>query len=167
MAQATNDSGGIDPYKNFKFVVSWNGQPVAGVILVSGLSRSTEPIQHREGGDPVALPVSPGLTPTPITLARGVTHDQAFAQWAGTPSTQTSLARKDLDIALYNEAGQKVIAYNLYRCWPSDFEPVGDSDASGSGIVFQRLVLQLEDWEVDTSVTEPSPATFPDPPPAG
>jgi phage tail-like protein len=166
MAQSTHDGGGIDPYKNFKFVVSWDGQAVAGVSVVSGLSRNTEPIEYREGGDPVTARVVPGQTPAaPVTLERGVTHDQAFAAWAGTPPTQAGLVRRDLNIALYNEAGQKVIAYNLYRCSPSDFEALGELDASGSGTVFQRLVLQLEGWEPDTTVSGPTAATYT--PPAG
>jgi phage tail-like protein len=185
MAQLTSDTARIDPYRNFNFVVSWDGQPVAGVSSVSGLSSTTEPIEHREKADPIATRVSPGRTGMPpITLQRGVTHDPAFARWAdsyaqrslvtstngtdmslsSTPPTHTNIVRKDLYIALYNEAGQKVIGYNLYRCWPSEFEAQGDLDANG--IVIQRLVLQLEGWERDTSVTEPTPATYPDSPPA-
>lgn len=192
MAQFTKDTARIDPYKNFKFVVSWDGQPVAGVSSVSGLSRSTEPIEHREGADPITTRVSPGRTRmAPVTLQRGVTHDQAFEWWAnsvwywsnaqsslavntngqnmslsGTPPTQTDIFRKDIYVALYNEAGQKVIGYNLFRCWPSEFEALGDLDANGNGIVFQRLVLQLEGWERDTSVSEPTAAVYPDTPPA-
>ncbi|HKP74007.1 MAG TPA: phage tail protein [Longimicrobiaceae bacterium] len=192
MAQFTKDTARIDPYKNFKFVVSWDGQPVAGVSSVSGLSRSTEPIEHREGADPITTRVTPGRTRmAPVTLQRGVTHDQAFEWWAnsvwfwsnaqtslatntngqnmslsGTPSTQTDIFRKDIYLALYNEAGQKVIGYNLYRCWPSEFEALGDLDANGNGIVFQRLVLQLEGWERDTSVSEPTPAVYADAPAA-
>jgi phage tail-like protein len=191
MAQFTKDTARIDPYKNFKFVVSWDGQPVAGVSSVSGLSRSTEPIEHREGADPITTRVSPGRTRmAPVTLQRGVTHDQAFEWWAnsvwfwsneqsslatntngqnmslsGTPATQTDIFRKDIYVALYNEAGQKVIGYNLYRCWPSEFEALGDLDANGNGIVFQRLVLQLEGWERDTSVSEPTAAVYADTPP--
>ncbi|HLM68496.1 MAG TPA: phage tail protein, partial [Longimicrobium sp.] len=83
MAQFTKDTARIDPYKNFKFVVSWDGQAVAGVSSVSGLSRSTEPIEHREGADPITTRVSPGRTRmAPVTLQRGVTHDQAFEWWA-------------------------------------------------------------------------------------
>jgi phage tail-like protein len=190
MAQFTKDTARIDPYKNFKFVVSWDGQPVAGVSSVSGLSRTTEFIEHREGADPITTRLSPGRTRMePVTLQRGVTHDQAFEWWANsvwfwsnaqtslatssnganmslssTPPTQAIIFRKDIYVALYNEAGQKVIGYNLYRCWPSEYEALGDLDANGNGIVFQRLVLQLEGWERDTSVTEPVPATYPDSP---
>ncbi|HEU4558398.1 MAG TPA: phage tail protein [Longimicrobium sp.] len=154
-----------DPYRNFNFVVSCDGRPVAGISSVSGLARSTEPIEHREGADPVTTRVSPGSTPmAPVTLQRGVTHDAAFASWASSNATNNLFVRKDLYIALYNEAGQKVAAYNLYRCWPSEFEAMGGLDTNGT--VIQRMVLQLEGWEQDTTVTEPTPATYSDSSPA-
>ncbi|HET7229088.1 MAG TPA: phage tail protein [Longimicrobium sp.] len=167
MATTTNLNAGVNPYHNFPFVVSWGGQPVAGVSLVSGLARSTEPIGYREGADPIATPVSPGPSqPSPVTLERGVTHDQAFASWArnvwngaaGTPPAGANIVRKDLYLALYNEAGQKVAGYNLYRCWPSAFETMDAFAASGSAVVIERLVLQMDGWERDASVIEPTPA---------
>jgi phage tail-like protein len=169
MAPQNRDTIGMDPYKNFRFVVSWEGRPVAGISSVSGLSRTAQPIEHREGADPITTPVLPRPAPvTLVTLQRGVTHDSAFASWASnsvssTPAIQTNVVRKDLYLALYNEAGQQVIGYNLYQCWPSDYEPISEMDANG--IVIQRLVLQLQGWEVDTSVTAPASATYT--PPAG
>ena len=166
MTPSTQATARTDPYRNFNFLVSWNGQPVAGVSQVSGLARTTDPIEHREGADPVATPMPPERTQTaPVTLERGVSYDPAFASWANqvwssaqpsaTPPAQTNGAPRDLNLALYNEAGQKVIAYNLYRCRPSEFEGMSEQDANGNAVVIQRLVLQLEGWERDTSVPEP------------
>ncbi|MDG7016716.1 MAG: phage tail protein, partial [Nitrososphaerota archaeon] len=75
----------LDPYKNFKFRVFWDGQtkPVAGVSKVSPLIRTTEVIRHREGNDPSTSHKSPGRTEyEPITLERGVTQDLEFERWA-------------------------------------------------------------------------------------
>lgn len=164
---ATTTNAGVNPYKNFRFVVSWGGQQVAGVSQVSGLARSSEPISHREGADPIATPVSPAPSPTPpVTLERGVTYDQAFASWAhnvwngaaGAPSTQANIERKDLYLAVYNDTGQQVVGYNLYGCWPSEFVAVSEFDSSGSAVVIQQLVLQLEGWDRDATVPEPAPA---------
>lgn len=52
----------IDPYKNFKFRVKWGGRYVAGISKVSALSRTTEVVEHREGGDPSTSRESPGRT---------------------------------------------------------------------------------------------------------
>jgi hypothetical protein len=61
-----------DPYPDFKFRVQWDGQSIPGISRVSGLSRITEVIKHREGGDPSTDRKAPGRTDfEPITLERG------------------------------------------------------------------------------------------------
>jgi len=60
MAQFTVNSQRFDPYKNFKFRVKWDGRYVAGISKVSALKRSTEVVEHREGGDPSSSRKSPG-----------------------------------------------------------------------------------------------------------
>jgi phage tail-like protein len=154
----------IDPYKNFKFRVKWDGKVVAGVSKISSLKRSTEVVEHREGGDPSAVRKSPGRTTfEPITLERGVTHDSAFEDWAnlvwrrGGGGNEISLAsfRKDIYIELLNEAGQVVIAYKVYRCWVSEFAALPDLDSNNAAVAFQHIKLENEGWERDTSVVEP------------
>jgi phage tail-like protein len=57
---------------------------VAGVSKVSALKRTTDVVEHREGGDPSTVRKSPGQTKfEAVTLERGVTHDPDFEQWAG------------------------------------------------------------------------------------
>jgi phage tail-like protein len=154
----------VDPYKNFKFRVKWDGRVVAGVSKISTLRRSTEVIEHREGGDPSAVHKSPGRTTyDPITLERGITHDPAFEDWAnlvwrrGVVGNEVALSsfRKDIVIELLNEAGQVVIAYKVYRCWVSEFAALSDLDANAAAVAFQHITLQNEGWERDTSVVEP------------
>ena len=52
MAQFSVNAQRFDPYKNFKFRVKWDGKYVAGVSKVGALKRTTEVVEHREGGDP-------------------------------------------------------------------------------------------------------------------
>jgi phage tail-like protein len=83
MAKFTVNPLRFDPYKNFKFRVKWDGKYVAGVSKVGMLKRSTEAVEHREGGDPSTVRKSPGQTKyEDITLERGVTHDTEFENWA-------------------------------------------------------------------------------------
>ena len=164
MAEFTVNPSRIDPYKNFKFRVKWDGKIVAGVSKISSLRRSTEVVEHREGGDPSAVRKSPGRTTfDPITLECGVTHDAAFEDWAnlvwrrGGGGNEMSLAnfRKDIVIELMNEAGQVVIAYKVYRCWVSEFTALSDLDSNSAAVAFQHIKIQNEGWERDTSVPEP------------
>src|SRR5436305_7708594 len=115
MAQFTVNAQRFDPYKNFKFRVFFeaNPTPVAGVSKVSGLKRTTEVVEHREGGDPSSSRKSPGRTKyEAITLDRGVTHDTEFEKWANKVwnygsglGAEVSLKdfRRNVIIELYNE----------------------------------------------------------------
>jgi phage tail-like protein len=160
----------LDPYKNFKFRLKWDGQYVYGGSKVTGLKRSTEVVEHRSGGDPSTSHKSPGRTKyEAITLERGLTQDMAFHDWAGKVwnfgaglGSEVSLAdfRKDVYLEFYNEAGQLVIAYKIYRCWVSEYQALPDLDANANAIAIEHLKLENEGFERDTSVTEPKEPTL-------
>jgi phage tail-like protein len=166
MAQFPVNPHRFDPYKNFKFRVKWDGRYVAGVSKVSALKRTTEVVEHREGGDNSSSRKSPGRSKyEAVTLERGVTHDLEFERWANKVWNQgaglgaeVSLKdfRKDLILEIYNEAGQLAIAYKLYRCWPSEWQAVADLDANANAVLIQTLKLENEGFERDDAVVEPT-----------
>ena len=169
MAQFTVNAQRFDPYKNFKFRIKWDGRYVAGISKVGTLKRTTEVVKHREGGDPSSSRKSPGRTEyDAITLDRGVTHDVEFEKWANKVwqinggQTEVSLKdfRKDMRIEMYNEAGQLAIAYNIYRCWVSEYQALPDLDANANAVAIQHIKLENEGWERDQSVTEPTEPSF-------
>jgi len=173
MAQFTVNARRFDPYKNFKFRLKWDGRYVAGISKCSPLKRSTEVVEHREGGDPSTSRKSPGRVKyEAVTLERGVTHDIDFEQWANKVwnfgsgmGSEVSLSdfRKDVILDLFNEAGQKVISYQLFRCWVSEFQALPDLDANANAIAIQTLKLETEGWERDYAVTEPAEPRFEEP----
>jgi phage tail-like protein len=156
----------FDPYKNFKFRVKWDGRYVAGISKVGALKRTNEPVEHREGGDPSTSRKSPGRTKyDAITLERGVTHDPEFEKWAqkiwnlgSGLGAEVSLKdfRKDIILELYNEAGQLVIAYKIYRCWVSEYQALPDLDANANAVAIEHIKLENEGWERDVAVVEPA-----------
>src|SRR6266513_5858074 len=163
----------VDPYKNFKFRVKWDGRYVAGVSKVSALKRTTEVVEHREGGDPSSSRKSPGRTKyEAITLERGVTHDTDFEAWANKVwnygaalGAEVSLQdfRKNLTIEFYNEAGQLALAYKVYRAWVSEYQALPDLDANANAVAIQHIKLENEGRERDQSVPEPSEPSFTNP----
>jgi len=167
MTEFTVNPTRFDPYKNFKFRVKWDGQYVAGVSKVSALKRTTEVIEHREGSSPSTERKSPGRTAfEPITLERGLTHDLAFENWAsrvwklgGSPESALVDFRKDILIDVFNEAGQKVFSYKVYRCWVSEYQAMPDLDANATAVAIEHIKLENEGWERDLSVTEPKEPT--------
>jgi phage tail-like protein len=166
MAQFAVNTHRFDPYKNFKFRIKWDGRYVAGVSKVGSLKRSTEVVEHREGGDPSTSRKSPGRTKyEAITLERGVTHDVEFEAWANKVwhvgaglGAEVSLKdfRKDVILEVYNETGQVVIAYKIFRCWVSEYQAMPDLDANANAIAIQTLKLENEGWERDPDVVEPA-----------
>lgn len=179
MAQFTVNPTRFDPYKNYKFRVRWNGSYVAGISKVTALKRTTEVIEHREGGDPSSVRKMVGRHKfEPITLERGVTHDHEFERWANkvwsyanaqaSPEQRTqemSLKdfRKNLFIDVFNEAGQKVLSYKVYRCWVSEFQALPDLDANANAVAIEILKLEHEGFERDEAVAEPSEPSYDQP----
>lgn len=154
----------FDPYKNYRFLVFFGGsEPVAGVSKVSGLKRSSDAIEYKEGGSALILKGLGRTKYEPITLERGVTHDSTFEEWAnaaqvldkGAPSTTLSKLRRTVRIALLNEAGQTVHSYIIHDCWVSEYQALSDLDASGNGIAIEHIKLEHHGWEHDLSLTEP------------
>lgn len=166
MAQFSVNTHRFDPYKNFKFRIKWDGRYVAGVSKVGALKRSTEVVEHREGGDPSTSRKSPGRTKyEAITLERGVTHDPEFENWANKVwhigsglGAEVSLKdfRKDVLLEVYNETGQVALAYKIYRCWVSEFQASADLDANANAVLIQTIKLENEGWERDLDVVEPA-----------
>jgi phage tail-like protein len=173
MAQFSVNAQRFDPYKNFKFRVKWDGRYVAGVSKVGALKRSTELVEHREGGDPSTSRKSPGRTKyEAVTLERGVTHDIEFESWANKVwnfgsglGAEVSLKdfRKDIILEMYNEAGQLAIAYKIFRCWVSEYQALPDLDANANAVAIQSIKLENEGWERDYDVTEPTEPSFSEP----
>ena len=85
------------PYSTWRFLVylGTSTSPVAAVSKVSGLKRSSEVIEYKEGGNAIILKGLGRTKYEPITLERGLTQDQDFVDWAnaaqvlesGSPST--------------------------------------------------------------------------------
>ncbi len=179
MAQFSVNAQRFDPYKNFKFRVKWDGVYVAGISKVGALKRTTEVVEHREGGDPSTVRKSPGRTKyEPITLERGITHDTAFQQWANkvwdyanaqaAPDQRTQEVslkdfRKDIIIDVFNEAGQKVLSYYVFRAWVSEYQAMPELDANANAVAIQTIKLENEGWDVDADVGEPSEPSYTDP----
>ena len=176
MAKFTVNANRFDPYKNFKFRIKWDGRYVAGVSKVTALKRTTEMVEHREGGDPSSSHKSPGRTKyEPITMERGVTHDTEFEAWANkvwnfgnaqapvdqrTREVSLKDFRRNLTIDVFNEAGQPVLSYKVYRAWISEFTAQADLDANANAILIQSIKIEHEGWERDPDVKEPSEPQF-------
>lgn len=156
----------FDPYKTFRFLVYFgtSTSPVAGVSKVTGLKRSSDVIEYKQGGDAITRKGLGRTKYEPVTLERGLTHDVDFEEWAnaaqkldkGSPTQSLKNLRRQVRIDLLNEAGQPVHRYILHRCWVSEFQGLADLDGGSNAIAIEHIKIENEGWEHDLSLPEPT-----------
>ena len=164
MPKFTVNTHRFDPYRNFIFKIKWDNNYVAGLSKCSALKKSTPAVDWREGGDPTHVRKLPEQTKyEPITLDAGITHDTAFEEWAnlvnnyqGSAAMSLKNFRKDITIDVFNLQGAKVLSYNVFRCWVSEYQALPELDAAGNAVMIQTIKLENEGWERDAAVTEPT-----------
>jgi phage tail-like protein len=162
MPQFTVNTSRIDPYKNFKFRVKWDGQTVAGVSKVGALKRTTEVVSHREGGDLSTPRHSPASSKfEPIMLERGISFAPEFQEWAnlvynheGDGAVSLKNFRKDITIELLDLNATVVRAYHVFRCWVSEYTAQPELDANANAIAFESITVQNEGFQRDEAVVE-------------
>ncbi|MFI4976757.1 MAG: phage tail protein [Caulobacterales bacterium] len=149
--------GQPDALRNGRFRVSWDGRVIPGVTEVSPLGRTTEVVTHEEGGWSPTVQTSPGRTTfEPVTLERGLSRDTAFADWAAqTLQAAPANPRKNVRLEVLGDSGQPILAYNLYRCWVSEYQPLPELDQAASGPLTERITLECDEWTRDASVAAP------------
>jgi phage tail-like protein len=155
----------FDPYKSYRFLVYFDTStsPVAGISKVSSIKRSNDVVEYKEGGNAIIRKGLGRQKYEPITLERGVTHDDSFEQWAnaaqvldkGAPSSSLAKLRKEIRIELLNEQGQPVHRYLIHRAWVSEYQALPDLDAGTNAVAIEHIKLENEGWEHDLSLSEP------------
>ncbi len=153
-----------DPYKTYAFLVYFGTSttPVAGVSKVTGLKRSSDAIEYKEGGNAIILKGLGRTKYEAITLERGLTHDTDFENWAnaaqvldkGAPSTSLKSLRQEMRIDFLNEERQVVLRFFVHRCWVSEYQALPDLDAGANAIAIEHIKLENEGGERDLTVVE-------------
>ena len=140
-----------EAYKNFRFRLKWDGRYIAGISKVSGLKRTTEVVEHREGGSSGTIHKLPGPTTyPPITIERHLSGDDTFRNWAGLISgaesntTEPAPFRKDVIIELVNIENEILAAYSILNCWISEYQALPELDAEATDTAIESITLQNE-----------------------
>jgi len=124
----------VDPYKNFKFHVTFGGKIVAAAKTVSGIPRKITGMNKS----------------TDITLKRGVIGDSGFSDWIKQVSAGTArLKRKNLILELHDEIGNKTSSWTLGNCRVSSFKPLPSLDKKAGTIAIETLVIQSESLKLN------------------
>jgi phage tail-like protein len=60
--------------------------------------------------------------------------------------------RKEIRIQVYDAAGRLTFAYDVHRCWPSEYVAIAGLEAGSRSRLIQSLTLQNEGWARDPTV---------------
>ena len=145
-----------DPYRNFQFEVEVLGLIRAGFQKISGLKRTTDVTEYREGGDNVTPRKLPGQTKFEnLTMERGVSWDSDFNNWrlqifrldgVGGANPPTNAFRRKMVIYLKNKSGLRVKKWIVRKAWPCE-DSIGDLDASSSDVLINQMVICHEGYD--------------------
>ncbi len=133
----------IDPYRVYKYKVEIDGITRGGFQEASGLDSSQDPIEYREGTDPLHSKKLPGMNKSSnISLKWGITDDAELWEWRK-KSIEGKTERKNGSIVLYNDAGEEKIRWNFAEAWPTKW--TGPSfKASGNEVAVEALEIAHE-----------------------
>jgi phage tail-like protein len=132
-----------DPFRAYNFLVEIDGITRAGFKECSGLDSTQDPIEYRDGGDPIHSRKLPGMVKfSNITLKRGITDDAEL--WAWRKNVMDGKAeRKNGSIILLDDTGAEKLRWNFVNAWPNKW--TGPTfNASGNEVAIESLEIAHE-----------------------
>ena len=146
----------VDPLRAFKFKIYFDGSdPVALISKMSPLKMSTEVVQWREGGDNNTQRNLVGKSKyEPITFEQGLIVDNTqFDDWVskvnalGVDNIGTAEYRKNIRVEVADLDGGTKMTYEMYSCWPSEYQALPEFDANGNAVGIKTLKVECEGWK--------------------
>lgn len=138
--------GSKDPYRSYRFKVEIGGVQRAGFRECSGLDFSHDPIDYREGPDPLHVRKLPGLIKfSNIVLKWGLSDDQELWDWRQ-EALDGKVVRKNGSILLLDDTGAEKMRWNFTAGWPAKW--TGPSfNATGNEVAIETLEIVHEGLE--------------------
>lgn len=155
----------VDPYRSFKFSVTFEGGATYGFQKVGGLKDNSDVVPYREGTMAITHRKLPGLLNfEPLTLQRGTTNNMYLLEWrkqvaaAEIEGGQGGTATGRFDGLPFNEFRRNTAVIRLFskgddenavkqwtaiRCWPSELA-YSDLNAEASEVLIENCVIQHE-----------------------
>lgn len=132
-----------DPFRAYNFLVEIDGITRAGFKECSGLDSAQDPIEYREGIDPIHSRKLPGLVKySNISLKRGITDDAELWEWRK-KAADGRVERKNGSIILLDDSGEEKLRWNFLNGWPTKW--TGPSfNASGNEVAIESLEIAHE-----------------------
>ncbi len=137
-----------DPLRNFRFHIEIDGITQAGFNEVSFGDSTTEVTEYRVGTDsPTARKLSGQTKYGNITLKWGLTDSTDLYDWHKLIVEKGAKDnRKNIAIALKDEAGDDKVRWEIENAWPTKYDPT-DFNAKGNDVAIETLEIVNEGYK--------------------
>lgn len=132
------------PLPKFSFLIEW-GEARLGFTEVTGLERSVEVIEYREGSSKSYSKLKmPGMEALAnVTLKRGTfAGDLSFYTWFNTVQMNTA-ERRDVIVKLLNEENEPTMVWRLSNCFAVKYQ-ASELKADGNEVAIETLEIAHE-----------------------
>lgn len=140
--------------RNFKFEVNVGALGKMGFQSVSGLEKTIEEIEYREGSDTLVMRKFPGQASiSNVTFERGFSSDSNLISWINAsynPDAQANAQQSSVDvyqdvtITIKDRNGLNQRQIVLSKCFVVSRQ-IGDLDATGNDILLETLEVACSD----------------------
>lgn len=132
-----------DPYRGYNFRVEIDGIDRGGFREMSGLDTAQDPVEYREGTDPLTQRKLFGLVKySNISLKWGITDDAQLWEWRKEVMDGT-ITRKNVSVVLMDDVGEEKIRWNIFNAWPTKWTAPG-LNATSNDVAVETLELAHE-----------------------
>ena len=136
----------LDHVGAYNFMVEISGVSAGYFKGVDGLKAELEVIEFQDGDD-LFLRKRPGRAKFgDVTLKKGYIVTQDLQDWWRAARDGQHI-RKTISIALFDNAGTQVRAWDLYECWPKSWK-VNAFDGKGNDVVTEEITFVVEDMRI-------------------
>jgi phage tail-like protein len=136
-----------DPFKNYRFRLELDGIQEAGFNGLTMSNSTQEPIEYREGHEPIYSRKLPGLIKYGnVTLKWGITDSMALYDWRKQiEDGDVEKARKTVHIYIQDDQnqGEDKVHWILEQAWPTVYT-APELNATGSEIAIESLEIVCE-----------------------
>lgn len=132
-----------DPYRAYNFLVEIDGITRFGFRECSGLDAAQDPIEYREGGQPITARKLPGMVKySNISLKWGISDDKEIWEWK-LQAIEGKVQRKNGSIILLDDTGAEKMRWNFIDGWPTKWTGT-TFNATGNEVAIETLEIAHE-----------------------
>jgi len=132
-----------DPYRGYNFRIEIDGIDRGGFREMSGLDTTQDPVEYREGTDPLTQRKLFGLVKySNISLKWGITDDSQLWEWRKEVMDGV-ITRKNVSVVLMDDVGEEKVRWNIFNAWPTKWT-APSLNATSNDVAVETLELAHE-----------------------